>query len=303
MTKRRARISLGRTVLVYALGLVAGIQCALYLFDLYDDGVASPLTGAIGSVLVMIGIGVAIWPYLAATDTGESESDSSPPDFWSRPEVVRRFAERDPDDRLRVLVDEYAEPAEVRVLDVGCAGGRNTVFLARRGFDVHAADGSPAMVEETRRRLAAVLGEPEARNRVVVAEMDHLDAFPDNSFDLVVSLGLLHNAESWAEWTRAAEETARVLAPGGRLLVSQFTPETDLTGQGIHPVSGEPHLFDALPGGGGIFLEPDELDEEMGRWGLLPERPTTTGRTELHPGRRVSAKGMYRKQRTPAEPK
>lgn len=310
MTKHRAWISLGRTVLVYILGLVAGIQSALYLYDYYDDGVASSLSGAIGGVLVLIGMTVALWPYLKESSADRSDGtpsgsrqaatpagDPGSSGFWSRPDVVRRFAERDPDDRLRTLVEEYPDPGSVRALDLGCAGGRNAVFLARKGFDVRAVDGSPAMVAETRRRLAAILGELEAGRRVTEAKMDHLPGFDDASFDLVVSLGLLHNAVSWAEWRRAAAETARVLAPGGRLLVSQFTPATDFRGDGIRKVSGEPHLYDALPHGPGILLEPGELDEEMARLGLEPERPTTTGRTELHPGQRVSAKGLYRKRR------
>jgi len=314
MTKLRARISLGRTVVVYILGLLAGIQSALYLYDYYDDGVASPLSGVTGGILVVIGAFVALWPYLTAggavgtkdalpgTEDVSAEGGGSPggpgsPPFWSRPDVVRRFAGRDPDDRLRALVEEYPDPGSVRVLDLGCAGGRNAVFLARKGFDLRAADGSAAMVAETRRRVAAILNDVEARRRVTEAKMDDLSTFDDDSFDLVVSLGLLHNAGSWAEWKRAAAETARVLAPGGRLLVSQFTPATDLTGRGTHKVPGEPHLYDRLPHGPGIFLEPAEMDAEMERLGLEPERPTTTGRTELHPGQRVSAKGLYRKPR------
>ena len=59
----QAPIKLWRTLVVYVLGLVAGIQCALYLFDRYDDGVAEPLSAGIGGVMVAIGIVVAVWPY------------------------------------------------------------------------------------------------------------------------------------------------------------------------------------------------------------------------------------------------
>lgn len=62
--KRRATLSLLRTLVVYCVGVVAGIQVALYLFDLYDDGVASPLSGAIGVAFVAVGLVVALWPFL-----------------------------------------------------------------------------------------------------------------------------------------------------------------------------------------------------------------------------------------------
>jgi hypothetical protein len=42
---------------------------------------------------------------------------------------------RDPDHRLSELVDRCPDPEAVCVLDLGCAGKRNTVFLGRLGFD------------------------------------------------------------------------------------------------------------------------------------------------------------------------
>ncbi len=147
-------------------------------------------------------------------------------DFWESPENVARFAAREPDMRLMGLVPGFADPSVVRVLDLGCAGGRNADFLARRGFDVCAVDASEAMVAETRRRLASHLGDEQAERRVRVGRMDNLDWAPDASFELVVALGVYHCAQSFPEWDRALSETARVLAPRGKLLVSVFTPET-----------------------------------------------------------------------------
>lgn len=216
--------------------------------------------------------------------------------FWEQPDVVEAFATRAPDHRLLELIETYDDPASVRVLDIGCAGGRNTVLLAERGFDVHALDTSRAMVAETRRRVAAVLGEEEAEARVREGRMDDLSRFEDGDFDLVIALGVLHNARSWDEWQRAVAESARVLRPGGRLLVAQFSPETDLTGEGVRPVPGEPHLYEGLPAGRTTLLEPAVLDEEMERHGLVPEVPTTTGRTISGDTRRVSVNALYRKQ-------
>lgn len=225
-----------------------------------------------------------------------SELDS----FWERSEQVERFASKEPDHRLQALIERFldsgGDPSTLRVLDLGCAGGRNAVLLARAGFDVVAVDGSAAMVEETRRRLAEVVGEEEAWRRVRRGSMDDLGWLADGSVTWVVALGIYHNARSRGEWDRALSETARVLAPGGRLLVAVFTPATDLTGEGVRPVPGEPHLYDGFPGGRGFLVEAADLDREMARHGLFPEGDPEVVVKELEVGRRVSVNGLYRRR-------
>lgn len=217
------------------------------------------------------------------------------PAFWERPEVVARFAAREPDRRLLGLLPAYDDPAATRVLDLGCAGGRNAVPLAERGFDVHALDASAAMVRETQRRLAPILGEAAARERVHVGRMDDLTRFADDSFDLVVALGVLHAAGSWEEWRRAFGEVVRVLKHGGRLLIAHFSPDTDPTGEGVRPLPGSPHLYQGLHGGPGTLLTVEELDAQATELGLSLETATTTGETRTDSGRRVSVNALYRK--------
>jgi SAM-dependent methyltransferase len=214
-------------------------------------------------------------------------------EFWEAPENVERFAAREPDVRLAGIVANWPDPRAVRVLDVGCAGGRNAVFLARLGFDVQAVDASEAMVAETRRRLAPLLGEVEAARRVRVGRMDDLAWAPGASFELVVALGVYHCAQGRAEWDRSLSETARVLAPGGRLLVSVFTPETDLTGRGIAPVPGEPHVYEGFESGRSVLVDPQTLDAELARHGLSCVVPTALASRKVEVGRRVSANGLY----------
>lgn len=212
--------------------------------------------------------------------------------FWESPDVVRRFAERDPDHRLRELAPTL-RPGETRVLDVGCAGGRNTVFLAELGVHVEALDASAPMVEETRRRLAAVVGEAEARERVRHGRMEDLSAYPSEAFDLVLGLGIYQNAATMEEWDRAITETARVLRPGGRVLVAHFTPDLDMTGDGVDPVPGEPHVFTGLADGRAVLLYQDELEEAMGRHGLAPAVPSRTVVVETNPGRRSTVNALF----------
>ena len=222
--------------------------------------------------------------------------------FWDRPDVVARFAGRNPDHRLVELVLGLAPPERHRVLDLGCAGGRNTVFLAERGFDVHAVDASEAMVEETRRRLARVLGEEEAMRRVRRGFMDDLSAFDVATVHLVVALGVYQNAGSMEEWHRAVGETARVLQPGGRALVAHFTPDVDLTGEGMTPVVGAPHVFTGMPGGGrSVLLHAAELEEGMAAHGLALAMESHTVMVETEKGRRSTVNALLVMKTPPSQ--
>ena len=215
--------------------------------------------------------------------------------FWEQPETVERFAGRDPDRRLVRLVEAFPNPESTRVLDLGCAGGRNTVLLAERGFDVWARDASLAMVERTRVPVSRILGSEEAERRVRPGRMDDLGHFADAAFDLVVALGLYQNAESLEEWRTALDETARVLAPGGLLLVAHFTPDVDLTGDGTRPVPDQPGVYEGMPGGRAVLVDAPTLDAAMERRGLRPEEPSDTVRVETERGRRVTVNALYRR--------
>jgi SAM-dependent methyltransferase len=213
--------------------------------------------------------------------------------FWEESEQVERFAAREPDLRLKALAGQWTSPSMIRVLDLGCAAGRNAVYLAELGCRVWAVDLSRAMVDRTRSRLAAILGQEETERRVRVGPMDDLGWAHSQSFDLVVALGILHCAQSAPEWDRAASEAARILQPGGQLLVSAFTPETDLAGTGIWP-AGEANVYLGFPGGRRAYLlDAPALDAGLARHGLEPVVPTETVRRAEGTSRRVSANGLY----------
>lgn len=66
--------------------------------------------------------------------------------YWKDPHRVKGFASKAVDKRLEDLLKNYSSPSHVRILDLGCAGGRNTIFLAEQGFDLWAVDFSGPMV-------------------------------------------------------------------------------------------------------------------------------------------------------------
>jgi SAM-dependent methyltransferase len=213
-------------------------------------------------------------------------------DFWEQPDVVARFAAREPDHRLVPLI---AGMTPGRALDVGCAGGRNTVLLAQHGWDVHAIDSSAGMVAETRRRVAELLGEEAAAERVRQGPMDDLSHYGDASFDLVIGLGIYQNAESLAEWHRALAETARVLKEGGLLLLAHFTPDLDLTGSGVQPVRGEPHVYDGMPRGRGVLFHAPELEAALAEHALRPVAPSETVVVPTEKGQRATVNALLRR--------
>ncbi len=221
-------------------------------------------------------------------------------DFWDDPEQVERFADREPDRRLVERLTDYAEPAGTRVLDLGCAGGRNTLLLAAAGFDVHAVDSSRAMIERTRARVAEMIGHDEARRRIRVGPMDDLD-FASGHFDLIVALGVYHNAHSPEEWNQALAETSRVLKPGGLLLVANFARRIRPEGVRLTLVPDLPHVYEGLPSGRVYLIDAIGLDAAMATHGLAPERPTRTVEVVRNGGLRVTVNGLYRKETdTPA---
>jgi SAM-dependent methyltransferase len=144
--------------------------------------------------------------------------------------------------------------------------------------------------------VSGIIGSEEAARRVTHGFMHDLQAFPADSFDLVVALGIYHSASCQAEWDKALDETARVLVTEGTLLTANFTPQSDPTGTGLLPVTGEPHLYRGFDAGPTYLLHASELDAEMARRGLRPVRDTYTVDTATDSGHRVTANSLFRNQ-------
>lgn len=110
------------------------------------------------------------------------------------------------------IVDSLSLPARERMLEVGCGPGLTAIELARRGYSVDALDVAPAMIELTR-RLASESG---VSVRTLLGDVCRLP-FPDGTFRLVLAVGV-------TEWiyplAPAIDELARVVAPGGYLIVT-----------------------------------------------------------------------------------
>jgi 2-polyprenyl-3-methyl-5-hydroxy-6-metoxy-1,4-benzoquinol methylase len=115
----------------------------------------------------------------------------------------------------RTLRELETEPlAGRKILDYGCGPGDFGLWMACRGADVTLLDLSPAAIELVLRR-AKVSG---LQVRGIAADASRLDMFRDGEFDLVFACAALHHTLKYAG---AAEELARVMKPGTRLVLCE----------------------------------------------------------------------------------
>ena len=122
---------------------------------------------------------------------------------------------------LQIVGELLAEAADVRagerVLDVAAGNGNATLAAARRFARVTSTDYVPALLEKGRARAAAEGLAIDFRE----ADAEALP-FPDASFDIALStFGVMFAPDQ----ARAAAEMRRVVRPGGRIAMANWTPE------------------------------------------------------------------------------
>ncbi|MBU0741367.1 class I SAM-dependent methyltransferase [bacterium] len=101
-----------------------------------------------------------------------------------------------------------------RVLDYGCGAGHHSLELADAGAArVVGIDISPRSIEVAREAAARAGAENTEFHAMDAEKMD----FPDDSFDLVTGLAILHHLDLDV----AGRELARVLKPGGVAVFSE----------------------------------------------------------------------------------
>jgi len=135
---------------------------------------------------------------------------------------VVRLTSREGAFKRRLL--EIAElKAEDRVLDLGCGTGTLAIAAERAqpGAEVTGLDGDPEILARARQKASSA-------GAHVDFDQGHSTDLPydDGRFDVVLSTLFFHHLEPAAKRATAAE-IARVLRPGGRLLVADWGPPQD----------------------------------------------------------------------------
>lgn len=135
------------------------------------------------------------------------------PSGWIGRVLIAPWLDRISAPMNRLALEMLAPSPGERVLEIGFGGGGLLRALAARGCDVVGVDVSDAAVRRARRRL-----------REAELHRASVDAMPlaDGSVDAAVSLNSLY---FWPDPHAAMRELARVLRPGGRLVLLFEPPE------------------------------------------------------------------------------
>jgi SAM-dependent methyltransferase len=186
------------------LGSLACPECRSAL---YQDGEVIRCGGCLAAYPVVRGI-----PYLLSGDGAEKTN------------VLYDAVARHYDDALpRHVMDHYRrkrlgfvqsrQPAG-DLLDVGCGTGHLAAAFAAAGYRVYGCDASIGMLEVFRDRGEAV---------VVGGRSDELP-FPDDRFDVVICVALLHHVVEPARVANTIREMVRTTKPGGLTVLWDHNP-------------------------------------------------------------------------------
>jgi SAM-dependent methyltransferase len=137
----------------------------------------------------------------------------------------------EPSDAAVAAADAFAAAGVQKVLELGAGQGRDTLYLARRGFHVQALDYASEGVEAIEAKAAAAgladrvsVGLHDVRNRLPVA-----DAAVDASYShMLLCMGL-----TTPELERLVADLRRVLRPDGLVVYTVRTTEDAHYGAGL----------------------------------------------------------------------
>ncbi len=135
------------------------------------------------------------------------------------------------------------QPGE-QVLDVGCGTGTLAIEVARRvGREGYVAGVDPGIQQITRASSKAA-----RRNLPIDFQIGVIEqlAFPDQTFDVVFSTLMMHHLPAPLK-RQGLAEIARVLKPGGRLVIADFKHKKERQGRATRFHAGGSSMQDLAP--------------------------------------------------------
>ncbi len=154
-------------------------------------------------------------------------------------------------------------------LDVGCGTGVLATRLAQAGYQMSGIDPSDGMLDVLRARMPEIEAVQASGTEI---------PFEDDSFDLVLTVAVMHHIADPGDVRRTLIEMVRVARPGGRVLVWDHNPRNPYWGRLMAKVpqdTGEERLIPEEEVTGGLRAGGAEilLSEQLGMVpDFVPER-------------------------------
>lgn len=186
--------------------------------------------------------------------------------FWETPA---------PTEELVDFIRRHRFPMNTKVVEFGCGEGRDSIFLAKSGFNVTAVDVAPSAIQRAKEWATEEKTEVDFQVNDVTA----LQGIPDDSFDLGVNVGCLQMFPESEDRKKHFSEAFRILKPGATYFLCNMAAVTqdeleERLGQGFSPpkvgdlrlrkivVNGtEKEIL--LPTIAGCGFTKEELDKEL----------------------------------------
>jgi len=138
-------------------------------------------------------------------------------------------------DKERNFILEEAKPFSGEILEAGTGKGHFALALAKQGYSFITFDISKEEQRFAKLNLAYFGLEKLADFRI---ENGEHTSFADGSFGVVFSVNLLHHLRNPYQ---VIDELTRVLSPGGKLVLGDFTEEGFQIMDKIHALEGKTH--------------------------------------------------------------
>jgi SAM-dependent methyltransferase len=132
----------------------------------------------------------------------------------------------------RYAAETFKRERIVRIIELGGGQGRDTLYLAREGFDVTVLDYAKRGIDDINQRSAAM--GLTGRVSAIVHDIRTPFPFEGNSFDACFSHMLFCMALKTAELTALSAEVRRILKPGGIHIYTVRHTRDPHHGKGIH---------------------------------------------------------------------
>jgi len=145
----------------------------------------------------------------------------------------------------------------MRILDVGCGEGRNTVYFLHAGYQIFGVDRNSVAIQMARIQARTIKPDYDIHRfqNALVEDMP----FHHAAVDAIICSAVLHFARSTDHFFKMMDEMMRILKPDGMIFLRMATGFGGISGQSTAKGEG---VF-LLPDGSERFILTEELLAEI----------------------------------------